>query len=771
MKNANPMPEFAPQGPFDKQTRVDALAKAVGRERYSADFTPEGCLWAGAKRALVPRARIVAVHVDEARRTPGVTAVLTAADVPGTGMQGVVHKDQPVLARDLARHAGDPLALVVAESREALQAGLAAIRLDLDPLPGVLDPEAALAPDSPLVHPGREGGNLLAEALLEKGNACSALAECAVVVEGVYHTPMQDHAFLEPVNATARLTRSGGVEMSASTQAPFRDRFEVAQALGLSPWKIRVKAPYLGGAFGGKDGATAQCLAALAALVSGGRWVKTVWSREEVFLAGYKRHGARVRLRLGADRDGTLRALDCDMLFDSGPYAHLSAEIMALGMEHAAGPYRIPHTKIHGRCAYTNNPIGGAFRGFGVLQACFAIERAMDALARKLGQDPAELRLRNALSAGDENGVGVAVEGEPGARACLKLLVDHPFWKNRQAWKNAAPPLTRRGVGLTASLNAMGYGRGLADASACKLEFTPRGDFAIYSGVPDMGQGNASAFAMMAAKALNQPIESIGLVQPDTARCLPSGSSSASRTTYTFGNALLGACEAMAEKLRVRAAQALLVDDPDRLELVPGAVEEPATGKRLPLSVIAAALPRDDRICVDQFVMPVAQTPPGMEKAFFLGFPHRFYSYGACLCAAEVDELTGQVRLDRVATAVECGRVLYVQGVEQQMHGATAQGAGMTLMEDPALDHGLMRAANFSTYLIPTALDLPDMDCRIARGDEPTGPLGLRGMGEVGVHGPGPATAQAVEDAVGLSVDRLPVDPEAVLAALGEGAP
>ncbi|BAH75429.1 xanthine dehydrogenase family protein molybdopterin-binding subunit [Solidesulfovibrio magneticus] len=746
--------------------RIDALDKACGRERYAVDETPPDCLWAGALRAGIPHGRITALDAARARETPGVVAVLTRADVPGTNRQGIVHKDQPVLCGNRVRHCGDAVSLVVAESRDALAQALSRIRLTLEPLPGVFDPAKALAPDAPLVHSGRDDGNLLARGLMEKGDAPAALARCAVVVEGRFETPMQEHAFLEPPNGLARLAPSGRLDLVVSTQAPFRDRFEIGQALGIDPQRIRVRAPYLGGGFGGKDGATVQCLLALAALRVPGRWIKMVWSREETFLAGYKRHRAVMDIRLGADADGTLAALECRMLFDVGPYAHLSAEIMALGMEHAAGPYRIPNTRVEGLCAYTNNPVGGAFRGFGVVQATFAMERAMDLLAGRLGRDPAGLRRQNALRAGEANGVGVSAEPGTDVAACLDAAMAHPLWAERKAWKMAAPPFIRRGVGLTAMHNGMGYGRGLPDHAAAKLELTRQGTFRLYNSVPDMGQGNAPTFAAMAAKALNQPQTAFTLLQPDTQRCPPAGSSSASRTTYTFGNALLGACRAMATKLRHRASLALLCDEPDRLVLVPGAVSDPATGRAVPLAVLAGFLSRDDRICIDQHTMAVVQNPPATGREFRFGFPHRFYAYGACLCGVEVDTLTGTARLVQCFLAVACGKVFSLEGVEQQLHGAAAQGAGLALYEDPVLQDGHMRAGDLCTYLLPTAADLPDMDCLALDDDEPTGPMGLKGMGEIAVHGPGPAVAQALQDAAGFFATRLPVSPEQVLAAM-----
>jgi len=754
---------------LESPPRTEAMHKVCGRERYAVDEMPPNCLWAGVRRAGIPHGLIVGLDVASARLVPGVVAVLTCDDVPGANRQGIVSKDQPVLCGKHVRHCGDPVALVVAETREALAEGLARIQVVLEPLPGVFDAEQALLPDAPLVHPGREGGNMLVHGLMEKGDAQAEFQRCAVVVGGRFATPMQEHVSLEPPNGLARFSPTGRLEMIVSSQAPYRDPHEIGYALGLDPRRIRIRVPYLGGGFGGKDGATVQCLLALAAWRVPGRWVKMVWSREETFVAGYKRHPAVMDIRLGAHADGTLRALACVMHFDAGPYAHLSGEIMALGMEHAGGPYRIPDTRIEGFCAYTNNPVGGAFRGFGVIQASFAMERAMDLLAARLSRDPVGLRLQNTLRTGERNAVGVPVEPGTDVVACLTAAAEHPFWTGREAWKKAAPPFVRRGVGLVALQNAMGYGRGLPDHAAAKLELTREGTFRIYNSVPDMGQGNVSAFVAMAARALRQPESAFVCVQPDTNVCPLAGSSAASRTTYTFGNALLGACRAMAEKLRNRAALPLLCDRPDRLELVPGGVSDPVTGRVFPLARLGSVLLRDDRICVDQFVMPVVEDPPDTGREFKLGFPHRYYSYGACLCGVEVDVLTGKAKLARCLMGVACGRVLSSAGVEQQLQGAAAQGAGFTLSEDVSLEAGRILAGDLSTYLIPTALDLPDIACLVLEDNEPSGPMGLKGMGEVGIHGPGPAVAQALQDAIGLTVTCLPVSPETVLAALEEG--
>ena len=762
--------------------RVDALAKATGAQRYALDLAPPDCLWAGAFRpgqALgLAHGRLRgmdAASIAASLAVPGVLRVLTAADVPGTNLQGIVHKDQPVLCADVIRHAGDPVALVLAESADALRLGLAALRADIEPLPGVFDPVEALKKGAPLVHAGRKGGNLLLAAVIAKGNARAALKNAPVVVRGEFSTPMQEHAFLETQCGFAQLLPDGTLDMTVSTQAPFRDRFEIGHALGLDPLRIRVRAPYLGGGFGGKDGATVQCLLALAALNASGRPVRMAWDREESILAGYKRHAVRQRCALGADQDGILLALDCRLVYDTGAYAHLGGEVMELGMEHAAGPYRVPNVRVEGRCVYTNNPIAGAFRGFGVAQASPVFEGLMDALAAKLCLDPLELRRRNALRTGDVNAAGVELTSSVHLAECLDAVEAHSFWTGREDWRTSAPKLARRGVGLACVFNGMGYGRGLPDMAIAKVELTEAGDFIVYSGVADMGQGNAAAFATLAAQELNQDLTenpgAIRLVQPDTELCHPSGSASAGRTTYTFGNALLRACAAMRHKLCARAAMPLLVDELDALTLGPGAVLHADTGRSLPLGVLARYLPRDDRICVAEFLMPVAQNPPDTGQAFPIGFPHLFFAHGAHLARIEVDELTGRVRVCDYLCATDGGRVLDRCCFDQQAQGGVAQGIGFALTENFQVRGGLIQTRDLSTCLIPTALDVPDTLSLAVEGDEPTGPRGLKGVGEVGLNGPAPAIAAALEDALGARLRDFPLTPERVLAALKRTRP
>jgi len=748
--------------------RADGPAKVTGAEKYAADHYGPGVLWAGVKRAGTPHARLKALDTGRAADLDGVEAVLTHAQVRGTNRQGVIRKDQPVLVDDKVRHCGDAVALVVARDRQVLAAALERIELELEPLEPVLDPTRALEPDAPLVHEDNPTGNLLLAGELVRGRGREALADCPLVVELDLELARQEHAYLETEAGWAILTPAGALEIVASTQTPFRDRAEVAEALGLKPELVRVIAPYLGGGFGGKDGITVQSLLGLAALACPGRPVKMWWSREESFLAGPKRHPARLHYRLGADRDGRLLALEADLAYDTGPYDHLGGVVMTLGLEHAGGPYHIEHTSLRARAVYTNNPVSGAFRGFGVPQAAAAMEQVMDLLARRLGREPLELRRRNLARPGRRVASGARPECSQGLDECLQRLAGHRFWRGRQAWKARAGPFKRRGVGVAAVMHGLGYGPVVPDVANAKIELTVRGGIRVYSGVADMGQGNASTCLQIAGQVLNQGLEDMELVLPDTERTLPSGSASASRTTFTYGQALIAAAGQLRRRILERAADLLFADSAGELSLLPGRVRHPASGRELPLARLAGLMQDSERVAVGRHRAPVSRERPTDDETLRLhGLPHAVFSFAAQLAAVELDELTGQVELKGFVTVCDCGRLLNRQLAEQQVQGAVAQGLGYALWEDLAVADGRVLTPDLSTYLLPTSLDVPEMDSLWVQTHEPSGPFGLKGVGEVGIDGPLPAVANAVADACGLGPRRFPLTPERVLAGLG----
>ncbi|WP_295447763.1 xanthine dehydrogenase family protein molybdopterin-binding subunit [uncultured Thiodictyon sp.] len=749
--------------------RGDATAKASGKERFAADHYPDLLLWAGAVRAGVSHARLKAVNTTDALAVPGVIRVLTCADVPGPNRHGIIHKDMPVLVDDRIRYPGDAVALVLAETREALREAVSLVRVESEALPAVFDPAAALAEGAPQLHETHPANTLMA-AEIRKGDAAGALAGCDVVVAGEFSTQVQAHAFLETENGVARLAEDGSIDMVVSSQSPFRDRLEVGAALGIPFNKIRIRAPHLGGGFGGKDGATVQCLLAVAALHSAGRPVKMHWEREENLAAGYKRHACQLHYQLGARRDGTLQALICHLVYDTGAYAHLGGEVMELGMEHGGGPYRIPHVLVTGKCVFTNNPVAGAMRAFGVCQVTFAVEAMMDRLARELDLGPLELRRRNALSEGDTNCSGMRVITSTGIIGCLETLRLHPFWEQREEWKEQARPHTRRGVGLASVWNAAGYGGKVRDAAIAKVELTPEGTVVVHSAVADMGQGNSCAFMQIAGHVLGQDAAQLIVRQPDTATAYPSGSSAAGRTTYTFGNALIKACEELKARLINRAGLLFFIDSDQHLCLVPGKVVHPPSGRELSLQQIAGFMSQEDRVCISQFVAPVCDPVPDTATGFFIGFPHVIFAYGAHLARIEVDLLTGVIQVCDYLAVTDGGTVVNPVMFDQQVEGGVAQGLGYALMEEVVTREGRVLSDGLSTYLIPGAMDVPNIVSLAWQGHEATGPFGMKGVGEVAMNGPLPAVANALSDACGIHLQHAPLTPERVLMAMSAGS-
>ncbi len=747
--------------------RQDASAKATGRERYAADMYGKNLLWAGVKRAGIPHARLQNIQADAARCLPGVVAVLTHQDITGSNRQGVIKKDQPVLVDDKIRHCGDAVALIIARERETLKKAAALIELDVEPLPALLDIETAMQENAPRVHEAHPDGNILLKGHIETGNGADAFTDCDAVVKLDIELPWQEHAYLETECGVAVFHDTGELEITASTQTPFRDKMEVAGALGLEPEKVRVIAPFCGGAFGGKDGITVQSLLGLAALHCPEQTVKMVWEREESFIAGPKRHPARLQYRLGGLKNGMFHALDAQLYFDTGPYDHLGGVVMALALEHAGGPYRIPNTRLRAWSVYTNNPVSGAFRGFGVPQAAAAIEQTVDLLALKLGLSPLEIRMKNALRKGDKSPVGVTMLTSTGMVECLETAAVHPLWKHRDAWKAAAGSFKRRGVGAAAVMHGMGYGTVVPDVANAKIELTHEGRFRIYCGVVDMGQGNASTYLQIAGDLLNQDSGGMELALPDTARTLPSGSSSASRTTYTFGNALISAANILKERILQKAADLMMAEGPEQMALIPAGIRHLPSGKTIALSDMPRYLNDTERFAVSRFRAPVCRETLNIGSELKLhGIPHAVFSYSVHIAGVEVDELTGGVAVLDYSAVSDCGRILNPQLFTQQIHGGIAQGIGYALFEDFKVQNGRVQTRNLATYILPTALDIPEMQSVPVAIEEYTGPFGLKGAGEIAIDAPLPAIANAVADACGIRIHRFPMTSERVLRAM-----
>ncbi len=746
-------------------TRPDAWTKVSGRETYAADFYAPNMAWAGLKRSQLPHARITSLDTSKARQLTGVLAVLTAEDVPGSNATGLIHKDQPILVQDIIRRQGDPVALVVAETRKALDQALESIDLELEELPGVYDPQAALADGAVLVH-AQAADNVIAEITARKGDGAKDFARYPLCIGHTVSLPRQEHAFLETEAGWARQEADGRITLTVSTQSPHRDRLELSEALEIDFQDLRITAPFLGGGFGGKDGLNVHPYLVLAARQTNGRPVKMHWPRSESFLAGTKRMPGTLTYRLGAEEDGRLAALDCRIVLDGGAYSHLNGEVLSMCVEHAGGPYRIPHVHIHGRCVYTHNPPGGPFRGFGAPQAAAGMEQCMDILAKRLDMDPLHLRRINVLHKGEKAPLGNTVNHSVGISACLDRTAEHPLWRERNSWRELAGRFKRRGVGLSCAWHGMGYGPKVADYATAKIELTEPGAFRVDVGVTDMGQGNAATYAQIAAEILNQDPGTMQLVLPDTDLTPPCCSSAASRTTYTYGRALVEAARAMHKRLREKAAVMSLGGRSEDFGLIPDGIRHLRTGREMSLSALSRKLNPAERISHSHWQAPQPPDVLDMETKNALGLPHSVFSHAVHVAFLEVDELTGQVQVLNYLAVTEAGRIINPQLFHQQIQGGVAQGLGYALFEDYAVQNGRTRCPGFGAYVLPMSLDIPDIYSQAVQIHEESGPFGMKGVGEIPVDAVLPAVANALTDACGARPDRPPFTPERVLGAL-----
>ncbi|MCX7854102.1 MAG: molybdopterin-dependent oxidoreductase, partial [Caldilineales bacterium] len=482
--------------------RPDAVAKVTGEARYTDDLHFEGMLHARVRRAGVPHAIVRRLDVSKARALPGVVAVLTADDIPGDHYHGLVVPDWPILVGvgERVRYVGDALAIVAAETRAIATQALDLIEVELEPQPVVADPVQARRPDSPALHPG---GNLLKHIRVRNGDMEQGWAEADVILEHTYHTAFTDHAFMEPECSIAVPTADGRIEVYVGSQIPYQDRHQVARALGWPEDRIRIIGQLMGGGFGGKEDIAGQIHAALLAWATG-RPVKLLYDRHESLIAHPKRHATQIRVKVGARRDGRLTAVETELYGDTGAYASLGEKVMTRATTHSAGPYEVPHCRADCYAMYTNNPPAGAFRGFGVTQAAFAIESMMDTLAAHLGLDPIELRRRNALRPGSVTNTGQVLRESVGLLECIEKVEaelrrrcpGNPFAPRT----DPAQPHIRRAWGFAVGYKNTGLGGGAPDRAQAEVELLTDGTFEARSSSAELGQGLTTVMQMIVAE-------------------------------------------------------------------------------------------------------------------------------------------------------------------------------------------------------------------------------------------------------------------------------
>jgi len=746
--------------------RHDQVGKIAGTTRYAGDFAFPGMLHARLVRSQVPSARLTRRDVTAATRVPGVVAVLLGEDVPNNEIRvdvpgqavavGSLKAVMHVLATDRVRFHGEPIALVVAETEEALAAASELVEIDYEEVPVVSDPLAALEDGSPDVH---QGGNLLAEWRIDRGDVDAAFAAADVAVEETYRTQFVDHAYLEPEAGVGWLDEDGVLILRVATQVIEHYR-DVARILGVPDAKVRVIAPYVGGGFGGKEDMTVEPYLALAVHHTR-RPVRMQWTRNESLLARAKRHRNVMRYRTAAAADGTLLAQDIEIVSDAGAYAYLSALVLLYSTVHACGPYRVPNVRIWSRTAYTNNPPTSAFRGFGGMQMVLGYESQIDEVARKLELDAGEVRKRNALVRGDRLPVGQEIITEVQLAQTIDAV-------RERAGDRPAPSGPRKRVGRAIASNMQSYGRlvWLNDSAAAWIGFQGDGSLTVRCGVPDIGGGQASSLGQIASEVLAVDIDRITVHFGDSALTPLAGTTTATRQLLMSGNATYEAAVRLRDQ--VLAAIADETGQPVRgLRMESGAIVGPDT--RVPL---AHALQVCRRRNVPIEALGSFFGPKGREVTRDLEGDRIFpdFTFGTHLADVEVDLDTGQVEILRYIAAHDVGRAINPMSVEGQIAGAVVQGLGQALLEEVVVIDGVNMTPGLFQYLIPTASDVPDIESIILESGEGLGPFGARGIGEPPIGPPIAVIPAAIADAVGARPTQLPVTPERVLDAVARGA-
>ncbi|HIC90099.1 MAG TPA: xanthine dehydrogenase [Anaerolineae bacterium] len=747
--------------------REDALEKVLGTARYVADYQLPGMLYARTLRSPVPHARIVKLDVTPALKVPGVVAVVTSDDFVDHGNYGLPVKDNYVLAYQKVRYVGDGIAAVAAETEEAAEAGIRAIVLELEELPAVFDVEEALRPDAPVVGPRPwdalepPRGNLCQTIIVRNGEPEPLLDQCEMVLEEEYTTSFQEHAYLETEGALAIPTPDGGVIVYANNQSPFENRDNLVMLLGLPEEKVRVIQTYVGGAFGGKDDPVYEISAQVAALaLKTGRPVRMVLSREESIIASYKREAMRAKVRIGATADGCLRAAKITALLDSGAYASMTPFVGFRACMHLAGAYRYDAVHVDTHVVYSNNGYSGAFRGFGNTDATACIEQAIDELAERIGMDPLEFRLRNALRTGDRTMSGNQLEYPAGLVQCLEWVREKSDWDRKRAeYARQTSSERRRGIGVAATFHGISLGAEGADFANTTLAINDDYSITLTSGLTDYGQGSRTVFTLVAAEVLGVDIERIHMLRPDTETALDSGPTVASRASILGGNATRVAAERLRELLHMAAADALACDPVQLVragEQFIGPMEEPLTFEEVVDHARQMGLILSTR---GHWEMPEIHWD--FERG--QGIPYPAYSFGAQVVEVEVDLRTGKTDVLGIWAAHDGGKILFPVGAYGQMYGGVAQGIGYGLVEKADFDRGYIQNVNYDEYLIPTSLDVPDIQATFVETNFALGPFGAKNLAEPVMIPTAPAILNAIAQATGRRLRHLPATLERVL--------
>ncbi len=738
----------------DSIARPDGVPKVQGTFAFSGDLSADGFLWGATLRSPYPHARIISIDLSGAWKISGVEAVITATDVPGKSTYGLISHDQPVFAVDVVRFVGEPIAAVAADHPETCRRALAAIVVEYEVLPPLVDPERAIDGSHAPVHPD---GNVIRHQRIVRGDQT---IQGPVIVEGTYELGMQDQAFLG-LEAALALPDSGGdgIELFVATQWLHEDQKQIAACLGFPEDKVRLTLGGVGGAFGAREDISLQVHTCLLALRTG-RPVRMAYSREESFLGHVHRHPCTIWMRHHADYDGRILRVEARFVFDGGAYASTSSAVLINGITHAQGPYKCENATVDGWAVRTNNLPCGAMRGFGVVQACFAHEGQMDKLAVAVGSDPVAIRLLNAMETGDRLITGQVIENVAPVARCIRETAALPLPSQPVGGHDLDPLRLPGGSGLTADVSHIrrGIGWGVAiknlmyseafdDYSTARVRLAD-GVASVKFATAEVGQGFVTIAGQIVRSILG--VDEVIIEAIDTT-VGSAGSTSASRQTWMSGGAVDGACRLVREQLFQHVGQMHGID-PLRLTIDGRDVVDAEGSLRVSVTDASAGLELDQ-------TFEHHHRPTEDLDEFGQGNCHTAFAFVAHRAVVDVDVELGLVKVVQIATAQDIGRALNPLSVVGQIEGGIAQGLGLAVMEEIIQIDGHVRNASFTDYLLPTFLDMPDVAISLIEEPDPMAPLGAKGVGEPPTISSTPAIVAAIRDAIGRDLTRVPVRP------------
>ncbi len=738
--------------------RPDGVEKVNGRAIYTDDLVFDNMLFAKVKRAMIPHGFLKRLDISKAKALKGVAAVLTAEDIQGEHNHGLVIYDWPAIVGvgERVRYVGDAIAIVAAETLEIAEQAERLIEAEFESQPVISNPVQARQEGVPQIH---EKGNLLKHIKVRKGDMERGFAESDVILERTFHTPTYEHAFMEPECSIAVPLADGRMEIYCGSQIPYQDRTQVARVMGWDESRIRIVGQLMGGGFGGKEDIAGQIHAAMLANATQ-RPVKLLFDRHESLLVHPKRHATQIRVKMGAKKDGRLVAVETELYGDTGAYASLGEKVMTRATTHSAGPYDVPHVRADCYAMYTNNPPAGAFRGFGVTQSAFAVESMMDMLAEKLNIEPIELRRINALKVGSITNTGQELRESVGLMECIdkvsSSMCEVSGLSREELFKPRltpdAPHLVRC-WGFASAYKNTGLGGGAPDISNAEVELYDDGKFEVRSSSAEMGQGLVTVMQTIVAEEMAVQPSQVRVLVMDTDLTPNGGPTTASRQTFVTGNASRYAAKTLREAISATLAEKYDVK-PEQFRFENGIVH--ANGHSLTYAEVAMemkALGQHPR-ALYEYEAPKTQ-PLGTG-----GDMHFAFSFGVQAAEVEVNKLTGEVRVLRVISANDVGMAVNPLGLQGQVEGGVMMGLGNAITEEFLMDNGKVVSDRLARYRIPGIMLTPEITSIIVEDPVSTGPYGAKGVGEISSIPTTPAITNAIYNAVGVRIDRLPVDQE-----------